>query len=402
MTVAGVLDPFDPSVRDDPFPVYRALRQRGRWHRTDYGLHLVPGYDDCAAVLSDPAWGHGYFDGINPFRPGVDPELLPGSFLLMDPPRHTRLRSLVSKAFTVRSVAVLRPRVERTVDRLLADMDGAGEVDLVAALAYPVPITTICEMLGVPARDHDTFGGWTADISRGLDPDGVLTEAEKTARGRAIAGFAGYFTDLIGHVRRRPGDDLLSRLATARGDDTEDRLTDKELVDICVLLLIAGHETTMNLISGGVLALHRHPAQRRLLESEPGLAGPAVEELLRYDTPVPFPTRTALRDTEVAGRRVPRGTGVVLLLGAADRDPAAFRDPDALDIRRFDGGGTRRHLAFSQGPHFCLGAPLARLEGQVVFERLYRRLPHLRVGDGPPQYRPSASMRGLARLPVHC
>ena len=385
---------FDKSLRADPFGVYRKLRENGRLHASGFGIHLVPHYADCAAVLNDPDWGHGYTAGINPFRPGVDPADLPGSFLLLDPPEHGRLRALVAKAFTQRSIAALRPGITALVDRLVDDALEAGEVDLVEALAFPVPLTTICELLGVPVADRALFGDWTRDISRGLDPDAVLTDTEKSARGVAVEQFAAYFTDLIEHRRARPADDLLSRLVAA--EERGDRLTVKEIIDIGVLLLIAGHETTMNLISSGVLALHRHPDQVEPMLTDPAVA---VEELLRFDTPVPFPTRVALRDVELAGQELPRGTGVILLLGSANRDPAAFPDPDRLDVRRFAGEAARRQLAFSHGPHFCLGAPMARLESALTFERLYTRA-EVTVLTDTPEYRPSVSMRGLATLPV--
>lgn len=390
-------DVFDPALRANPFDTYRKLREAGPLHETGFGIHLVPRYADCSAILADPAWGHGYTAGINPFRPGVDPSTLPGSFLLLDPPEHGRLRSLVGKAFTMRAVEAMRPRVTEIVDEHLDAALEAGEVDLVQALAFPVPLTTICELLGVPVADRALFGAWTHDISRGLDPDAVLSQAEKDARQVAVDNFAGYFTDLIARRRRRPGDDLLSGLVAV--EERGDRLSVKEIIDIGVLLLIAGHETTMNLIASGVLALHRHPDQRALLRANPGLAAVAVEELLRYDTPVPFPTRVALSDVEFAGRHLPRGTGVVLLLGSANRDPEAFADPERLEVTRFAGSKAPRQLAFSHGPHFCLGAPLARLESAVTFRRLCARA-EFRVLTGQPPYRPSVSMRGPATLPV--
>ncbi|SDD10651.1 cytochrome P450 [Actinokineospora iranica] len=399
---ASVFDPstvFAPETRADPSGVYRALRESGPLHEYVPGIHLVPRYADCDAVFGDPAFGHGYFSGINPFRPGVDPNLLPGSFLLMDPPDHTRLRSLVSKAFTVRAVAALRTRVTEIVDGLLDAAIAAGEVDFVAEVAYLVPLTTICELLGVPTADHGVFGEWATAISRGLDPDALLTDEEKRARGVAVAAFAEYFAALIAEREREPGPDLLSGLvAVSEGGD---RLSVKEIVDIGVLLLIAGFETTMNLIAGGVLALARAPEQRAILREDPSLSRIAVEEFLRFDTPVPFPTRVAMRDVEFAGHTLPRGTGLILLAASANRDPEVFADPDQLDVLRFDPArGAARHLAFSHGPHFCLGAPLARLESEVLFERLMLRAPDYRLLAEQPEYRPSVSMRGPRALPV--
>ena len=388
---------FDPSLRANPFDLYRTLRETGRLHPTGFGITLVPRYADCAAILADPAWGHGYYAGINPFRPGVDPRGLPGSFLLMDPPDHGRLRGLVTRAFTARAVQELEPRVTALVDRLLDEALEAGEVDLVRALAHPVPLITICELLGVPARDRDLFGTWSSAISRGLDPDAVLSDAEKAARAEAVGHFATYFAELIAERRARPRADLLSSLVAV--EDGADRLSVKEIADIGVLLLIAGHETTMNLIASGVFALHRHPDQRRLLCEDPSLVPAAVEEFLRFDTPVPFPTRVALTDVQFAGVELPRGSGVVLLLGSANRDPEAFDSPERLDVRRFV-GDVRRQLAFSHGPHFCLGAPMARLEARIVFSRLLARAPRFEVLTDAPDYRPSISLRGPASLPV--
>ncbi|PPK64918.1 cytochrome P450 [Actinokineospora auranticolor] len=394
-----MVSPFDPEVRADPAAAYRALREAGRLHDYVPGIHLVPHYADCDVIFGDPDWGHGYFSGINPFRPGIDPKTLPGSFLLMDPPDHTRLRSLVTKAFTPRAIAGLRTRITEIADDLLDHAIGWGEADFVTDIAYRLPLTTICELLGVPAADHAVFGQWASAISRGLDPDAMLTDEEKSARAAAVAAFHGYFTELIAERARTPGPDLLSGLvAVAEG---EDRLSTKEIGDIGALLLIAGHETTMNLIANGVLALAREPRQREVLADNPDLVPIAVEEFLRFDTPVPFPTRVAMRDLEFAGRSLPRGTGVILLAASANRDPEVFTDPDRLDVLRFDPArGTRKHLAFSHGPHFCLGAPLARLEATVLFDRLLRRAPDYELLDTAPRYRSSVSMRGPESLPV--
>ncbi|WP_236793840.1 cytochrome P450 [Amycolatopsis sp. GM8] len=389
-----MIDVFDPALRSDPTGIYRTLRETGALHPTESGVQLVPRYADCARILADPDFGHGYTAGINPFRPGVDPASLPGSFLLLDPPEHGRLRSLVSKAFTMRAVEALRPRVVALVDELLDTALAAGEVDIVQALAYPVPLTMICELLGVPVADRALFGAWTHDISRGLDPDTVLAEEEKKARQVAVDNFADYFSGLIEYRRERPADDLLSGLVAV--EESGDRLTVKEITDIGVLLLVAGHETTMNLISSGVLALHRNPQEIVPLRVDPVAA---VEEMLRYDTPVPFPTRVALTDVEVAGQRLPRGTGFVLLLASANRDPQVFADPDRLDVTRFSGAKPPKQLAFSHGSHFCLGAPMARLESAIVFDRLCARTDFTVLTDEP-EYRASISMRGPAALPV--
>ncbi|WP_054813792.1 cytochrome P450 [Nocardia arizonensis] len=389
------LDMFSPELRADPTHAYRRLRETGRLHEFRPGIHLVPRYADCDAIFGDPAFGHGYFSGINPFRPGVDPRTLPGSFLLMDPPDHTRLRAMVAPSFTPRAIAALRDQITATTIALLDDALAAGEVDFVTDIAYPLPLTTICTMLGIPTADHAIFGVWAAAISRGLDPDALLSENEKQARSDAVRAFGEYFAVLIERRRARPGTDLLTKLATRTP------LQLRQLVDMAVLLLIAGHETTMNLIASGVLALARNPEQREILRTAPEVSRIAVEEFLRFDTPVPFPTRVAMRDVEFAGRVLPRGTGLMLLVGSANRDPEAFTDPDSLDVTRFAANRpTPRHLAFSHGPHFCVGAPLARLQGEILFTELMRRAPDFELLDPTPPYRASVSMRGPLSLPV--
>jgi hypothetical protein len=399
------LDLFDPAVRASPFAAYAQLREAGPLLRRYPSIYLVARYAEAAAVLLDPTWGHGYSAGINPFRPGVDPATLPGSFLLMDPPDHTRLRRLVTKAFTARAIGALRASVTALVDELLDRAIGAGEVDLVAHLTVPVPLTTICRLLDIPQADRPEFQRWAADISRGLDPDGTLTEAEITARDGAVSWFNNYFAALIGDRKRlidnggQAPEDLLGQLAAVAGDDGP--LTVTELTGICLLLLVGGFDTINSMISGGIMALARHPDQWELLRRAPGLAARAVEEFLRYDSPVPFPVRVALADTEVAGWRLPRGTGMIVVAGAANRDPRAYKDPDRLDLARFVGDhSVPPHLAFSHGPHFCLGAPLARLEGEIVFERLATRVGEISVPDGPPQYQGGASIRSMSRLPA--
>ncbi len=393
------LDVYDPALQADPFPIYERLRSAGPLHRRYPGIYLVPRYAECDAVLADPAWGHGYSAGISPFRPGVEISALPGSFLLMDPPDHTRLRRLVSKEFTARAVAVLRARITALVDTLLDEAIGAGEVDLVSGLAIPVPLTTICQLLDIPAADRAAFGRWAPDITRGLDPDAVLSPAEIAARTAAVRWFREYFTALIDDRSLRPGSDIVSERAGIAG--VGGALSAAELVDMCLLLLIGGFETTSYLITGGVLALSRHPDQWDLLRQAPGLRPKAVEELVRYDSPVPFPTRVALTEAEVAGWRVPRGTGLILLVGSANRDPRAYAEPDRLNLIRFVGdNGVPPHLSFSHGPHFCLGAPLARLEAEITFGRLARRTAEITVLTDRPEYRPGISIRGLARLPV--
>ncbi|MGW5154036.1 cytochrome P450 [Nonomuraea wenchangensis] len=325
----------------------------------------------------------------------------------MDPPDHTRLRGLVSRAFTPRMVERLRPRVEAVTAGLIAALPEEG--DLVSGFAYPLPVMVICEMLGVPPEDHERFQGWSETAARSLDP--MLTAELISESGRSGREFRDYFRDLLELRRREPGDDLLSALTRV------EELTEGELLATCVLLLVAGHETTVNLIANGVLALVRNGLLRHAAERPRQV----VEEVLRYDPPVQLTGRVALRDAELGGTPVPAGTAVVALIGAANRDPAAFPDPDRFDPDRFDPGrsdpgrsdpgrsgpgrsdGGRepgRHLAFGLGIHFCLGATLARMEGEIALSALAAAAPRMELLDPAPPYRPNLVLRGLAKLPV--
>ncbi|MEV5557076.1 cytochrome P450 [Nonomuraea wenchangensis] len=310
----------------------------------------------------------------------------------MDPPDHTRLRGLVSRAFTPRMVERLRPRVEAVTAGLIAALSEEG--DLVSGFAYPLPVMVICEMLGVPPEDHERFQGWSETAARSLDP--MLTAELISESGRSGREFRDYFRDLLELRRRQPGDDLLSALTRV------EELTEGELLATCVLLLVAGHETTVNLIANGVLALVRHGLLRQAAERPRQV----VEEVLRYDPPVQLTGRVALRDAELGGTPVPAGTAVVALIGAANRDPAVFPDPDRFDPgrtdpRRLDGAREPgRHLAFGLGIHFCLGATLARMEGEIALSALAAAAPRMELLDPAPPYRPNLVLRGLAELPV--
>lgn len=316
-----------------------------------------------------------------------------GTMLAMDPPDHTRMRGLVAKAFTARRVERLRPRVEEIAGALLDGIAARGEADLIEDLAVPLPIQVICEMLGVPASDRGRFREWTA----------VLTVPALTAEARAhrrevARAFTGYLREVIAERRARPEDDLVSALIAARDGDAA--LTEAEMVNSIGLLLIAGHETTVNLIGNGVLALLRAPGQLDLLRRRPELLPSAVEELLRFDGPLEWASqRIALEDMEIAGTPIPKGAWVHVSLGAADRDPAVFEAPDRLDVTR----APKRHVAFGHGIHFCLGAPLARLEGRIAIGGLLDRFPGLALAVPPADlrhHRTGSIVRGLVSLPV--
>jgi cytochrome P450 len=301
----------------------------------------------------------------------------------------------VSKAFTPRVVETLRPKIQAIVGRLLDRVEGAGAMDLIDDFAYPLPVIVICEMLGVPVADRDRFRQWGLDIARGLDSVMLPPDSEVITRSIASrTALTQYFRELIAERRASPRSDLLSGLIAV--EEAGDKLTEQELLATCILLLVAGHETTVNLIGNGTLALLRHPDQRQRLRESPALIVSAVEELLRYDGPVQRTARIPSEDVVIGGRRIAKGEMVMPFIGAADRDPAQFPDPDRLDIGRTE----NRHIAFGLGIHFCLGAPLARLEGQIAINTLVQRLPKLALATDTPQYRQSLTLRGLTALPV--
>ena len=392
-----LFNPLLPEFHADPYPFYRRLREKEPVHQSPMGFWVLTRYEDCVAVLRDQRFGREEFQQMLSSVYGGDSEKpqLPRSMLFRDPPDHTRLRALVSKAFTPRMVETMRDHIQEIVDRLLDRVQGAGRMDLMEDLAYPLPVTVICEMLGVPVDDHGSIRGWSADIARSLDAIGLPSDADIVERGRvARRALADYFRRLVPQRRARPQQDLLSGLIAA--EEQGDKLSSDEVIAMCLLLFIAGHETTVNLIGNGTLALLRHPEQLRTLQAEPALIGNAVEELLRYDSPVQRTARITNTEAEVAGQPMPRGTMVITALGAANRDPAQFPDPDVLDVTRKD----PRHISFGFGIHFCLGAPLARVEGQVALGTLLRRMPNLALAESNPEWRESSVLRGLKRLNV--
>jgi cytochrome P450 len=281
------------------------------------------------------------------------------------------------------------------VDRLLDRVTGAGRMDVIEDLAYPLPVTVISELLGVPVDDADQVKTWSRDVARALDAIALPVGPEVLERGRAATrGMVEYFGRLADERRRRPGDDLLSGLVEA--EEAGDRLTERELLATCVLLYVAGHETTVNLVGNGLLALLRHPDEWRRLRRDPARLPGAIEELLRWDGPVQRTGRMAAEDVEIGGVAIPAGTLVLAMLGAANRDPAQFAEPDRLDVTRDE----PRHLAFGAGIHYCLGAPLARLEGRVAIGTVLRRFSGLALAVERPIWRPSSALRGLETLPV--
>ncbi|WP_409493040.1 cytochrome P450 [Amycolatopsis sp. cmx-11-12] len=356
-----------PETRTDPYPFYRQVFARGPVVKAADRFFVVSGFEEASALLRNPAFGH------------PEPEVLPDphenepvddqgrvirSFLALDPPDHTRLRRLVSKAFTPRMVEQLAPRVEELAKELVSKALEMGEFDLMAEIARPLPVVIVSEMLGVPLADRDRFEGWSHAMGRALDPSFLIEKETVAAAVAARREFVAYFRELAKERRKRPTGDLFSDLVSV--SDEGDRLSEGELVITAMLLLVAGHETTTNLIGNGMLALLNHPEQHRKLAEDRSKIPNAVEEMLRYDSPVQLTTRIALRDATVGGESVGEGDQTVVLLGAANRDPRAYEAPDRFDVDR----PSPRHLALGQGIHFCLGAPLARLEARTLFETL--------------------------------
>jgi len=387
---------FDPANRADPYAFYRQLRAAGPLHDGPFGLPMSFTHRDCTAVLQSADWGHDH--EAEQLHPTIPASTFPSTFLWMEPPDHTRLRGLVTKGFTPRRVMGLRPRIEALVDELLDNALGAGEFDLIEVLAYPLPLTIVCEILGVPREDHPLVQVWSQALARAFDPDAILPPEDLAARNRSIPEFLGYFRDLVERRRREGGDDLIGALAAV--EEQGDRLTADELLGTCVTLIIAGHETTVNLVGNGMLALMRHPDQMDLLRRQPELIPAAVEELLRYDSPIHMNTRSAKHPMEIAGREFGPDDGIVALIACANRDPAAYDDPERFDVTRFAGQNrVPRHLSFSLGAHYCLGAPLALMEMQVLLEGIVERVPSMELLTDTPPYKPNMLIRGLAELP---
>ena len=390
-------NPLSDRTAQDPYPVYAALRQRDPVHRSRLmNAWMFARHADADAILRD----HRNF-GSDP-RKGTltarQQAMLPApdefTMLFLDPPDHRRLRALVNKAFTPRAVAALEPRIRETLAALLDDIDDPGGFDLMRAVAHPLPVIVIAEMLGVPPGDRARFAVWSAQRARLLEP--TVSPRERRAAQIATAEFDAFFRAVIEERRAAPGDDIVSALVEA--EDEGERLTERETLNMLRLLLIAGNETTTNLIGNGMLALLRNPGELRRLREDPGLIPSAVEELLRFDSPVQATFRRALADCEVNGFALRRRDNLVVLVGSANRDADAFADPDRLDVGR----GEAAHLSFGRGIHHCLGAPLARLEGRIVLEMLLERFPRIELRDGRPRFRKSIVLRGLRSLPLRC
>lgn len=402
LTPERLWDPFDPAFRADPYPFYDRLRAEAPAWRNALGTVVLTRYDDVARTLRSNDFSRDVEANATPTDDPVTKRRRErranGSaktILNLDPPDHTRLRRLVTQAFTPTAIGRLRPRIETMVDEVLDRAADTGSMELIDELAFPVPFQVISELLDMPTERGDELRDWSQTLTAALEPTATIETLD--AADAAIGQLAPYMWEVIEERRRRPGDDVLSGLIAV--EEQGDRLSPAELISFVMLLYVAGHETTVNLIGNGTLALLRNRDELARWNDDPGLDERAVDELLRYDGPVQHTVRVAMVPTVYAGAggepvEVEPGGTVLTVLGAANHDPAVFDDPHAL---RLDRPNAHRHLAFSAGIHYCLGASLAKLEAQVAIGRLIRRFPDLEL-TGEPRWRDRITIRGVDRL----
>jgi pimeloyl-[acyl-carrier protein] synthase len=386
-------DIFSRESLADPYPAYHAIRERGRVQRTSAGHWFVTGYEEVSRLLTDPRFGEAAGRGgrIRLSRDNREgPHQLLGrvdTMLSVDPPEHTRLRRLVSRAFTPRSIQKMRPLIQEIVDELLDGLGDRDEFDLVSEISWPLPVIVIAEMLGIPREDRERFKRWSDAMVATLGGDySSLDEAR-----RSNEELVEYVSGVIAERRKEPRDDLISRLVAA--EESGQRLSEDEMLGTIALLLVAGNETTTHLISNGMLVLLRHPEQMQRLRADPSLLPSAVDEMLRFTGPVHTTRRTARADVTLDGGQIKRGEIVIGILAAANRDPEKYPEPDTFDVTR----NPTDHVAFGDGIHFCLGAALARLEGQVAIGALLARYPVLSLAEEP-EWGGNFAIRGLANL----
>jgi len=395
-----LMEAFDPANRANPYPLYAKMRESQPVLDGGFGLWFAFTHEDTHSLLrarnvsSDERKS-------NEFKANVatDPQLQKWAqteplMLFTDPPDHTRLRSLVSRAFTPRTVETLRPRLEQLAHQLLDTIAGAGPVDLVEHVAYPYPVTIICELLGVPHQDIPHFQTMSDHLSLTVEPNALRTDDQREAIEQARDDLFEYIGALLNDRRSDPGDDLISGLLAAR--DGEDRLSEPELINMVILLLLAGHETTVNLIGNSVVALLRHPDELAKWRHDPSIARNAVDELTRYDSPVQMAMRVLTEPTNVSGQLLPAGEQVITLLGSANRDPLVFEDPDRLDLNRANPGA---NMSFGGGVHHCLGMALARTEAEIVLGAMIDRFDSLELVEEP-SLRERFVLRGYDRIMV--
>ena len=396
-----LFNPLSPDFIRDPYPHYERLRDTDPMHVNTHGAFVASRHAEVSVVLRDKRFGKDYVERtVRRYGPKIMEEPIFRSMshwmLQQDPPDHTRLRGLVVKAFTARRVEDMRPRIQEVVDQTIDAVIEQGHMDLIEDFAFRLPVTIICDMLGIPEEHREAFYKSSRDGGRILDP--VPLSPQEIATANASGAMARmYFEQLFEMRRKNPGNDLTTQLIQA--EEAGDKLSNEEMTSNIILLFGAGHETTVNLIGNGLLALYRNPDQLTLLKSNPSLMSNAIEEFLRYDSSVQMTGRVALEDIDdLGGKRIPKGESVLCLLGSANHDPAVYPDrPDRLDIGR----PNVKPLSFGGGIHFCLGAQLARIEAEIAISTLLRRLPELSLDDAEnPEWRPTFVLRGLKRLPA--
>lgn len=394
----------DPANRADPYPLYARLRETPVARQHD-GIYVASTHAAITSLLHDPRvssetlppadrprTGNPFSDWIvKPVRDRITDAHRP--FIFRDPPDHDTLRMTVMQHFTHARVRAMRGRADVLVEEILSRHAGAAGIDLVDDLAYPLPVTVICELLGIPAEDEPKFHGWATQLATALEPDSLADDDLRAKNSRTFEEISGYMAGLIKEKRRHPQDDVLSGLAAAPTAGTPG-IGDYDLVATAILMLVAGHETTVNLITNGMLTLLRHPGELARLRADSGRAPRLIEELLRYEPPVHFRTRTTLSEIRIGDATIPQGASLVLLLAAGNRDPAVFAEPDRFDPDRPD----NRHFGFGGSLHYCLGAPLARFEAEAALVALARRLDNPRLREDPPPYRQGAALRGPRHL----
>lgn len=393
-------NPLDPRKLDNPYPFYHELREKDPVHRSRVGPWIISRYADAVEVFQDKRMSSDLCNSslwptmlkLRLKSGRTQDEIDNPEMLHSDPPRHTRLRGLVNQAFTPAAISAFAPRIEQIVNELLDNAVSDGKIDLVKALAQPLPVIFIAEMLGIAAKDHDKFRHWSREILRGYGYPNLI---DYKAGLIAEREFENYLRVIIEKRRRDPQDDVITRLVQAEAEG--DRLSMQDLFSICTLLLVGGNETTGSFIGNALLALLRHPDQLQQLRDDPSLFDSAVEELLRYDGPIVVDGRFATEPFEFKGRQIKKGQTLLLLVGAINRDPARFENPDMLDLRREN----NRHLAFGRGIHYCLGAALARLETSILLRVLLNRFPNIHLeANGVKRMAGNWGLRGLLNLPV--
>jgi len=396
---APLFNPFSPEFVRNPYPSFQLLRENQPLMKTPLGFWVASRYADVQLILKDKRFGKG-FDERMKMRNGDDVFDNPVYanmrtwMLVQDPPDHSRLRGLVAKAFTARRIDALRPQIQKLVDELLDGVEGRNSMDFIHDFAYPLPVNVICDMLGIPPEDRGRFQTGSKISGRLIDPTPVSDDEMRQIQ-EGFEGQSAYFRELFARRRAEPQDDLTTVLVQA--EEAGERLSEAELVGNVILLFGAGHETTVNLLGNGLFALLQNPDEYAKLRANPDLMPGAIEEMLRFDSSVQMTGRTAMEDVEINGVTIPKGEHVINLLGAANRDGAAFDDPESFQADRKD----VRPTSFGGGIHFCLGAQLARVEADIAFRSLLERLPGLRLDAADaPDWRPTFTLRGLKSLPI--